>query len=31
MFPELTKAHCSFFGAWENAVGYVQHSHERDR
>lgn len=23
MFPELTKAHCSFFGAWENAVGYV--------
>jgi hypothetical protein len=22
MFPELTKASCSFFGAWENAVGY---------
>lgn len=21
MFPELTKAHCSFFGAWEEAVG----------
>jgi isopenicillin-N N-acyltransferase-like protein len=21
MFPELTKAHCSFFGAWESAVG----------
>jgi isopenicillin-N N-acyltransferase-like protein len=21
MFPELTKAQCSFFGAWENAVG----------
>lgn len=21
MFPELTKASCSFFGAWENAVG----------
>lgn len=23
MFPELTKAHCSFFGAWGKATGYV--------
>lgn len=23
MFPELTKAQCSFFGAWESAVAYV--------
>lgn len=23
MYPELTKASCSFFGAWGTAVGYV--------
>ena len=23
MFPELTKAQCSFYGAWGTAVGYV--------
>lgn len=28
MFPELTKASCSFFGAWENAVGNTGHSYQ---
>jgi len=28
MFPELTKAHCSFFGAWEAAVGNTGHSYQ---
>eukprot|EP00286_Rhodomonas_abbreviata_P021890 CAMPEP_0181308452 /NCGR_PEP_ID=MMETSP1101-20121128/11470_1 /TAXON_ID=46948 /ORGANISM="Rhodomonas abbreviata, Strain Caron Lab Isolate" /LENGTH=445 /DNA_ID=CAMNT_0023414835 /DNA_START=22 /DNA_END=1359 /DNA_ORIENTATION=- len=28
MFPELTKASCSFFGAWGNAVGNTGHSYQ---
>lgn len=28
MFPELTKASCSFFGAWGKAVGKENHSYQ---
>eukprot|EP00428_Durinskia_dybowskii_P071748 CAMPEP_0170403176 /NCGR_PEP_ID=MMETSP0117_2-20130122/25957_1 /TAXON_ID=400756 /ORGANISM="Durinskia baltica, Strain CSIRO CS-38" /LENGTH=448 /DNA_ID=CAMNT_0010660105 /DNA_START=30 /DNA_END=1376 /DNA_ORIENTATION=+ len=28
MFPELTKAHCSFFGAWNHSVAKSDHSYQ---
>lgn len=28
MFPELTKAQCSFFGAWGSAVGKANHAYQ---
>jgi len=28
MFPELTKAQCSFFGAWGSAVGKADHAYQ---